>query len=89
MSIHFKANLRPVVKDRTGILYWVMNPLGSGVIIAHDLSENLVMLHNFDVGRLGVVWSMLTAGQSTTHHVVHTGKVRRDRTSCDRRRYAF
>lgn len=50
MSIHFKANLRPVVKDRTGILYWVMNPLGSGVIIAHDLSGNLVMLHNFDVG---------------------------------------
>lgn len=71
MSIHFKANLRPVVGDRTGILYWVMNPLGSGVIIAHDLSGNLVMLHNFDVHPSPRPGAELIVGKSATAGIVH------------------
>ncbi|KAK8846505.1 hypothetical protein IAR55_005591 [Kwoniella newhampshirensis] len=48
MTIHFRADLRPVVEDRVGMLHWIMDPAVRGVIIAYDLSGNLVLLHNFD-----------------------------------------
>ena len=33
MTIHFNANLRPVVGKRVGMLHWVMDPVVSGFII--------------------------------------------------------
>lgn len=50
MTIHFNADLRPVVKENVGMLHWVMDPLVSGFIIGYDLSGNQVLICNFDVG---------------------------------------
>lgn len=49
MTIHFNANLRPIVGERVGMLHWIMDPLASGFIIAYDLSGNAVLISNFDV----------------------------------------
>ncbi|KAJ5570413.1 uncharacterized protein N7459_009843 [Penicillium hispanicum] len=48
MTIHFNADLNPVIKDRVGMLHWVMDPLVSGFIIGYDLSGNQVLICNFD-----------------------------------------
>ncbi|KAJ4230735.1 hypothetical protein NW757_013967 [Fusarium falciforme] len=48
MTIHFKANLRPVVSERTGMLHWITDPACSGFIIAYDLDANHVLISNFD-----------------------------------------
>lgn len=49
MTIHFNANLRPIVGNRVGMLHWIADPLASGFIIAYDLSGNSVLISNFDV----------------------------------------
>ncbi|OGM49419.1 hypothetical protein ABOM_003498 [Aspergillus bombycis] len=48
MTIHFNADLRPIVKEQVGMLHWVMDPLVAGFIIAYDLSGNQVLICNFD-----------------------------------------
>lgn len=48
MTIHFTADLRPVVGDRVGMLHWNADPGCSGFIIAYDLSGNQVLISNFD-----------------------------------------
>lgn len=48
MTVHFNADLRPVVKDRVGMLHWIMDPAASGFIIGYDLSGNQVLISNFD-----------------------------------------
>lgn len=52
MTIHINADLCPVVKDRVGMLHWVMDPGVSGFIIGYDLSGNQVLICNFDVSIL-------------------------------------
>lgn len=49
MTIHFNADLRPVVKERVGMLHWVLDPEVSGFIIGYDLSDNQVLICGFDV----------------------------------------
>lgn len=49
MTIHFNANLRPVVGERVGMLHWIMDPVAAGFIIAYDLEGNQVLISNFDV----------------------------------------
>lgn len=49
MTIHFNADLHPIVKERVGMLHWVMDPLVAGFIIGYDLSGNQVLICNFDV----------------------------------------
>ena len=49
MTIHFNANLRPVLGDRVGMLHWILDPATSGFIIGYDLSGNQVLISNFDV----------------------------------------
>lgn len=49
MTIHLNADLNPVIKERVGMLHWVMDPLVSGFIIGYDLSGNQVLICNFDV----------------------------------------
>lgn len=49
MTIHFKADLRPVVGDRVGMLHWITDPACSGFIIAYDLGGDQVLISNFDV----------------------------------------
>lgn len=48
MTIHFHADLRPVVGPNVGILHWVMDPEVSGFIIGYDLGGNQVLICNFD-----------------------------------------
>ncbi|KAJ6024423.1 hypothetical protein N7540_005220 [Penicillium herquei] len=48
MTIHFNADLKPILKERVGMLHWVMDPLVSGFIIGYDLSGNQVLICNFD-----------------------------------------
>ena len=48
ITIHFEANLRKVVGDRPGILYWVMQPPHVGVLIAYDIDKNWCMLYPHD-----------------------------------------
>ena len=56
MTIHINADLQPVVKDRVGMLHWVMDPEVSGFIIGYDLSGNQVLICNFNVSILyGIV----------------------------------
>jgi len=50
MTIHFNADLRPVVGKQVGMLHWIMDPEVSGFIIAYDLGRNQVLICNFDVG---------------------------------------
>lgn len=52
MTIHFNANLRPIVGQRVGMLHWFTDPACSGFIIAYDLSGNQVLISNFDSERL-------------------------------------
>lgn len=49
MTIHFNANLRPVVGDRVGMLYWVMDPIAAGFIIGYDLDGTQVHISQVDV----------------------------------------
>ncbi|KAL4942397.1 hypothetical protein BDV06DRAFT_164335 [Aspergillus oleicola] len=48
MTIHFNADLHPVIGERVGMLHWIMDPETSGFIIGYDLSGNLVLICNFD-----------------------------------------
>ncbi|KAJ5763373.1 FAD binding domain-containing protein [Penicillium manginii] len=48
MTIHINADLRPVIKERVGMLHWVMDPQVSGFIIGYELSGNQVLICNFD-----------------------------------------
>ncbi|EMR63979.1 putative -dichlorophenol 6-monooxygenase protein [Eutypa lata UCREL1] len=48
MTIHFHADLRPVVKERVGMLHWIADPACSGFIIAYELGANHVLISNCD-----------------------------------------
>ena len=47
-TIHFAANLRDVVGERPAILYWIMQPPHTGVLIAYDLGSRWCMLYPHD-----------------------------------------
>ena len=49
MTIHFNADLRPIVGKRVGMLHWITDPAASGFLIGYDLSGNQVLISNFDV----------------------------------------
>ncbi len=42
VNVFFKANLRELVRDCPGILYWTMDPEFQGVFIAHDIDSTWV-----------------------------------------------
>jgi 2,4-dichlorophenol 6-monooxygenase len=48
IMIHFEANLRPVVGDAPGVIYWVSDPDCSGCLVAHDLDRESVFMHSWD-----------------------------------------
>jgi 2,4-dichlorophenol 6-monooxygenase len=48
LMIHFEANLRPLVRDRPAILYWVVDPECAGTFVAHDIDRTWVFMHRFD-----------------------------------------
>lgn len=59
MTIHFRAQLRPVVGKHLGMLNWVMDPEVSGFIIGYDLDEDQVLICNFDSKKMPThLWTM-------------------------------
>lgn len=48
MMIHFEADLRPLVADRPGILYFLFEPDAQGALIAYDQGKTWVLMHGFD-----------------------------------------
>ena len=48
VMIHFRADLRPLIGARPGVLFWVNDPACSGVFVAHDLANEWVFMHAYD-----------------------------------------
>lgn len=48
VMIHFGANLRPLVKDRPAVLYWLMDPKSPGTLVAHDIEREWVYMIPYD-----------------------------------------
>ncbi|CZR66563.1 uncharacterized protein PAC_16464 [Phialocephala subalpina] len=48
MTIEIDADIRPMVKDKMAILYWIINPEAHGTIIGYDLSKKQVLTCNFN-----------------------------------------
>ncbi len=48
IMIHFEALLRDLVKDRPAILYWLVDPECSGVLVAHAIDGTWVFMHPYD-----------------------------------------
>lgn len=48
VAIHLRADLRPVVAERPGVLHFVMDPAASGVFIAHDPATEWVFMVDHD-----------------------------------------
>lgn len=51
MTIHFNANLRPVVRDLVGMLFWIMDPIAAGFIIGYDLDGDQVHISQIDIAQ--------------------------------------
>ncbi len=45
MTIHFAADLRPVIGEMTGMLYWIMDPAARYVRISHDHPKSMFTDH--------------------------------------------
>ena len=45
MTIHFEANLRPLLGDHLGILYFLFGPGLNGTLIAYDVEGTWVLMH--------------------------------------------
>lgn len=51
MTIHFNANLRSVVGDRTGMLFWIVDPNAAGFIIGYDIDGTQVHISQVDTNK--------------------------------------
>jgi 2,4-dichlorophenol 6-monooxygenase len=51
VMIHFEADLRSLVRDCPGVLYWVNDPDCAGTFVAHDIDREWVFMHGFDPQR--------------------------------------
>jgi 2,4-dichlorophenol 6-monooxygenase len=54
VMIHFAANLRALVKDHPGILFWICDPEAGGTFVAHDIDREWVYMLPFDPDRESV-----------------------------------
>lgn len=48
IMIHFEADLRDLTAARPGVLYFVLDPATSGVLIAYDRAKTWVLMHPHD-----------------------------------------
>ncbi len=51
VMIHFEADLRAVVRDCPGVLYWVCDPDCLGTFVAHDIDREWVFMQSWDPER--------------------------------------
>jgi 2-polyprenyl-6-methoxyphenol hydroxylase-like FAD-dependent oxidoreductase len=48
VMVHFAANLRDLIGDHPGVLYWVCDPMPGGAFVAHDIDREWVYMHAYD-----------------------------------------
>jgi 2,4-dichlorophenol 6-monooxygenase len=48
VMIHFRADLRALVGDHPGILYWIADPEAGGTFVAHNIDGEWVYMHSID-----------------------------------------
>ncbi len=48
VMIHFEANLRPLVADNPGVIFWISDPSCAGCLVAHDIDREWVFMHAWD-----------------------------------------
>lgn len=48
VMVHLEADLRALVGDRPGVLFWVCDPRAGGAFVAHDIDREWVFMHAFD-----------------------------------------
>lgn len=48
IMIHFRANLRHLVRDQPGVLFWVLDPEATGTFVAHDIDREWVFMKAYD-----------------------------------------
>jgi len=53
VMIHFAADLRRLVRDDPGVLYWICDPDCGGTFVAHDIDREWVFMHAFDLEQEG------------------------------------
>jgi 2,4-dichlorophenol 6-monooxygenase len=51
VMIHFAANLRSLVRDCPGALYWICDPDCGGTLVAHDIDREWVYMQRWDPER--------------------------------------
>lgn len=48
IMIHIEADLRPLLGDRPGVLYFITDPASPATLIAYDLASTYVLMHRYD-----------------------------------------
>ncbi|MBV1886141.1 MAG: FAD-dependent monooxygenase [Parvibaculaceae bacterium] len=48
LMIHFEADLSSLVKDRPGVLHFLLNQEASGVLICYEADKTWVLMHSYD-----------------------------------------
>jgi len=51
VMIHFGADLRGLLGEHPGVLFWITDPDCSGIFVAHDVDREWVFMHAFDPAR--------------------------------------
>ena len=51
VMIHFEADLRALVRERPGVLFWTTTPEATGTFVAHDIDSTWVYMHSWDPDR--------------------------------------
>jgi 2,4-dichlorophenol 6-monooxygenase len=52
IMIHFAANLRALVGDSPGVLYWICDPDALGTLVAHDIDREWVYMYPWNPERV-------------------------------------
>jgi 2,4-dichlorophenol 6-monooxygenase len=48
VMVHFAADLRGLVGDHPGVLFWICDPMSGGTFVAHDIDREWVYMHAYD-----------------------------------------
>ena len=48
VMVHLAADLRDLVGDHPGVLFWICDPVAGGTFVAHDIDREWVYMHAYD-----------------------------------------
>ena len=54
VNIHFQADLRTLLGNRSAILYWILDPAVAGTFIVYNMSTSIVLSHRYDPNQVSV-----------------------------------